>query len=220
MKSARHFANTMMRVLVGCEMSGRVRDAFIRKGHDAVSCDLKPSMTPGPHIQGDVLDVLGDGWDMAIFFPDCTYLTGSAEWAYTDGPYHQKVKPGTPVGAERRELRVAAVAFVKRLMSSQIKRKALENPVGVLSRLYRKPDQIIHPYHFGEDASKRTCLWLDNLPKLRPTGFVEPRMVNGKPRWGNQTDSGQNRLGPSNDRAEIRSLTYPGIAAAMAEQWG
>lgn len=196
-----------MRVLVGCECSGRVRDAFIRRGHDAMSCDLKPTEAPGPHYQGDVLDVLRDGWDMALFFPDCTYLTVS-------GLHWNKRDP------ERADKTERTLAFVDTLLSAPIPRIALENPVGCISTRIRKPDQTIQPYQFGEDASKRTCLWLKNLPLLRPTGFVEPRWVDGKRRWSNQTDSGQNRLGPSEDRAAIRSLTYQGIAEAMADQWG
>jgi hypothetical protein len=112
-----------------------------------------------------------------------------------------------------------ALEFVRLLMHANIPRRALENPVGIISKRIRKPDQIIQPYQFGEDASKKTCLWLHGLPKLKPTGYVEPRIVNGKPRWGNQTDSGQNKLAPSDTRWKERSATYHGIARAMAEQW-
>lgn len=213
-----------MRVLVGCECSGVVRDAFIARGHDAWSCDLKPTEKPGPHLQCDVLTVLDMSWDLAIFHPDCTYLTCSAEWAYGDGPYHQKVKPDTLVGAARREARKKAVEFAEALWNSGIPRIALENPVGVLSRTLGKP-QVIQPYNFGENASKATCLWLKNLPPLKHTSYCLPRIVvdkSGRPRkrWSNQTDSGQNRLSPSESRSEDRSRTYPGIARAMAEQWG
>jgi len=208
-----------VRVLVGCECSGRVRDAFLARGHNAWSCDLKPA--PGSrHLQCDVLDVLGWGWDLGIFFPDCTYLTCSAEWAYGDGPYHQKVKPETLTGEARRAARREAVAFVMRLAESGIKRLAIENPRGHLSRAWRRPDQVIQPYEFGDDASKATCLWLNGLFPLRPTNPIAPRWVDGRPRWGNQTENGQNRLSPAPERAAVRAITYPGIATAMAEQWG
>lgn len=208
-----------MRVLVACEFSGVVRDAFIARGHDAMSCDLLPTEAPGPHYQGDVRDILGDGWDLMIAHPPCTYLTNSAAWAFTDGPYHQKVRPGTLVGAARRKAREQALAFVQTLLDAPIPRIALENPIGCIGTRIRPHDQRIQPYQFGHDASKATCLWLKNLPKLRPTGFVEPRIINGRPRWSNQTDSGQNRLSPSERRWMDRSVTYQGIADAMAAQW-
>lgn len=208
-----------MRVLVACEFSGVVRDAFIALGHDAMSCDLLPTEAPGPHYQGDVRDILGDGWDLMIAHPPCIYLTNSAAWAFTDGPYHQKVRPGTLVGAARRKAREQALAFVQTLLDAPIPRIALENPIGCIGTRIRPHDQKIQPYQFGHDASKATCLWLKNLPKLRPSGFVEPRIVNGRPRWSNQTDSGQNRLSPSERRWMNRSVTYSGIAEAMAAQW-
>lgn len=208
-----------MRVLVACEFSGVVRDAFIARGHDAMSCDLLPTEAPGPHYQGDVRDILGDGWDLMIAHPPCTYLTNSAAWAFTDGPYHQKVRPGTLVGSARREAREQALAFVRALLGAPIPRIALENPIGCIGTRIRPHDQKIQPYQFGHDASKATCLWLKNLPKLRPSGFVEPRIINGRPRWSNQTDSGQNRLSPSERRWMDRSVTYQGIADAMAAQW-
>jgi len=211
-----------MRVLIGCEQFGHVRDAFRRRGHDAWSCDLEPDRTGSPfHLQADVLTVLDRGWDLAIFHPDCTYLTNSAAWAYGDGPYHQKVKPGTLVGANRRQARSAAIRFVLKLWHAPIPRIAIENPIGCLSSSSMgKPQQIIQPYWFGDDASKATCLWLNGLLPLRPTDPIEPRWVNEKPRWANQTDSGQNRLSPSPDRAMQRAATYPGTADAMAAQWG
>ena len=203
-----------------------MRDAFRRLGHDAWSCDLKPSERPGPHLQCNVLDILYMGWDLAVFHPDCTYLTCSAEWAYGDGPYHQKVKPDTLVGAPRRAARSRAIEFAKMLWNAGIPKIALENPVGVLSRAENlgKPAQVLQPYNFGEDASKATCLWLKNLPPLVPTTYCEPRIVvdtNGKPqkRWANQTDSGQNRLSPGASRSQDRSRTYQGIADALATQW-
>ena len=230
-----------MRVLVACEFSGTVREAFRRRGHQAWSCDLLPAIDNSPyHIQRDVRGALTDDdglpcWDLMIAHPPCTYLTISAEWAYGDGPYHQKIKPETLVGEARREARAQAIAFVETLWNAPIPRIAIENPVGVLSTQSQlgKPTpprgQVIQPYKFEEDASKATCLWLKNLPPLRPTKFQPPRWVGDDlnlfgegdtPRWGNQTDSGQNNLSPSTDRWAERSLTYKGIAEAMAEQWG
>jgi hypothetical protein len=209
-----------MRVLVGMEYSGRVRAAFRALGHDAWSCDYGPSEDKSPfHIQGDVFDHLGDGWDIGIFHPTCTYLTCSAEWAYGDGPYHQKVKPGTLVGAARREARERAIEDVQRLLHSCIPCKAIENPRGVLSSRIRKPDQTIQPFEFGDDASKATCLWLENLPPLIATCRVPRGSGKVVERWSNQTDSNQNKLPPSEDRWKERSRTYPGIAAAFASQW-
>ena len=196
-----------MKVLIACESSGRTRDAFIERGHDAMSCDLLPTETPGPHYQGDVSDILGNGWDLIIAHPPCTYLSVSGmHW--------------TTRGLRDPQLTEDALEFVRLLMNAPIQRIAIENPVSVISSRIRKPDQIINPYQFGHDASKKTCLWLKNLPILQPTQYVEPRMVNGRPRWGNQTDSGQNKLPPSKDRWKLRSATYAGIAAAFADQWG
>ncbi len=196
-----------MKVLVACEYSGAVRDAFRARGHDAMSCDLLPTDAPGPHYQGDVRDVLGGGWDLMVAHPPCTYLSVSGmHW--------------TRRGLRDPNLTEDALAFVRLLMDAPIPRIAIENPVSVISSGIRKPDQIIQPWQFGHDASKKTCLWLVGLPPLRPTQVIEPRLVNGRQRWGNQTDSGQNRLSPSPDRWKIRSATFPGIAAAMADQWG
>lgn len=195
-----------MRVLIACEFSGTVRDAFSAAGHDAMSCDLLPTTKPGEHYQGDIRDLLGQAWDLMIAHPPCTYLCSS-------GLHWNKRRP------ERVSLTEEALDFVRLLLDAPIPRIALENPVGCISTRIRPYDQTIQPYEFGHDASKKTCLWLKNLPPLRPTQFIEPRMVNGKPRWGNQTDSGQNRLPPSADRWAIRSETYEGIAKAMADQW-
>ena len=205
---------------------------------------MLPTERPGPHLQGDALQAIRSReWDLLVVHPPCTYLTVSASWAFTDGPYHQRVKPGTLVGAARRAARADAIAFARALLDCDIPRVALENPVGALSSAIRKPDQIIHPYQFGHDASKATCLWLKGLPPLplSPAQFVAPRIVcrkcgapgTGKgcgecgadagsmlPRWANQTDSGQNRLSPSIDRWAKRSITFPGIADAMAATWG
>jgi hypothetical protein len=196
-----------MRVLVACEYSGTVRDAFLARGHDAVSCDLLPTESPGPHYQGDVRDILNDGFDLMVAHPPCTYLCSS-------GLHWNTRVPG------RAEQTEEALRFVRTLMGAPIPRIAIENPVGAIGSRIRKADQYIHPWQFGHDASKRTGLWLTNLPRLAMTKYVAPRMVGDKERWGNQTDSGQNRLGPSDDRWKLRSATYPGIAAAMADQWG
>jgi hypothetical protein len=195
-----------MRVLVGCEHSGVVREAFRQRGHDAWSCDLLSAVDGSPfHYQTDVLLVADrQPWDLAIFHPPCTHLAVSGAHRFA---------------AKQRE-QADALEFVRLLLNSPIPRIALENPVGIISTRIRKPEQIIQPYQFGHDASKKTCLWLKGLPVLTPTRYIAPRMVNGKPRWANQTDSGQNRLGPSEDRWKLRSLTYQGIADAMADQWG
>jgi hypothetical protein len=194
-----------MRVLVGCESSGRVRDAFAARGHDAWSCDLLPSVNGGQHLQCDVREVLDQGWDFAGFHPPCTYLNSA-------GLHWNSRGRGTKNTED-------AMALVRALLACDIPRFYLENPVGCISTRIRQPDQIIQPYNFGDDASKTTCLWLKNLPPLRPTLYVPPRIVNGRQRWGNQTDTGQNKLPPSKDRWRLRSLTYQGIADAMAEQW-
>lgn len=216
-----------MRILVACEFSGIVRSAFRKRGHDAWSNDLLGAADGSPHhIQADVLTVLNDGWDLMIAHPPCTDLAVSGAHRF-----REKIADG-------RQQR--ALDFVRRLLDAPIPRIALENPVGVISSKIRKPDQIIQPYEFGHDASKKTCLWLKDLPKLVPTRLIEGRYacadkhVWASPRascpecgnmykrrvWGNQTPSGQNKLGPSEDRWAKRSYTYPGIAEAMAEQWG
>lgn len=199
-----------MKILVACETSGVVRRAFDAKGHDVISCDLHPSEDNSPnHYTGDVRDMLSEGgaWDMMIAHPPCTYLCSS-------GLHWNHRVPG-------RDAKTAeAVEFVRMLMNANIPRIAIENPIGRIGTAIRKPDQIIQPHQFGHDASKATCLWLRGLPLLRPTCHIAPRIVDGRPRWSNQTDSGQNRLPPSVDRWKARSRTYEGIANAMAEQWG
>lgn len=193
----------MKRVLVACEYSGRVRDAFAARGWDAWSCDFEPTESAGQHYQGDVRDMLGERWDLMVAHPPCTYLCASGmHW--------------TTRGLRDPKLTEEALAFVRLLMKAPIHRIALENPVGAISTRIRKPDQRIQPWQFGDDASKATCLWLKNLPPLVPTNVL-PLPASG--RWANQTSSGQNRLGPSPTRWKERSKTYPGIAAAMAEQW-
>lgn len=193
-----------MRVLIACEFSATVREAFRARGHDAVSCDLLPSEKPGPHIQGDVLKVLADGWDLMVAHPPCTYLAVS-------GLHWNGRVPGRAKKTED------ALKFVRALMNAPIPRIAVENPISVISSRIRKPDQIIQPFEFGHPESKKTCLWLKGLPKLKPTNVL-PLPKSG--RWENQTPSGQNKLGPSPDRWKERSRTYAGIAEAIAAQWG
>lgn len=198
-----------MRVLIACEFSGTVRRAFRERGHDAWSCDLLPADDASEHhIQGDAIAATyAEFWDLMIAHPPCTYLSVSGmHW--------------TTRGLRDPKLTEDALEFVRRLMAAPIERIAIENPVSIISSRIRKPEQIVQPWMFGDDASKATCLWLQSLRPLVPTQIVEPRIINGKKRWGNQTDSGQNKLAPSADRWKIRSKTYNGIAQAMAEQWG
>lgn len=198
-----------MKILIACEYSGVSRRAFEALGHDVLSADFEPADDDSPyHYQGDCFDLINDQhFDLMIAHPPCTYLSVSGmHW--------------TTRGLRDPQLTEDALAFVQRLMDAPIPRIAIENPISVISSRIRKPDQIIQPWQFGEDASKATCLWLKNLPLLVPTEIIEPRMVNGKKRWGNQTDSGQNKLAPSADRWKLRSATFPGIAAAWADQWG
>lgn len=192
-----------MRVLIACEFSAVVRDAFARRGHDAWSCDLLPTAAPGQHFQCDVRDVLDYGWDLMVAHPECTYLCSS-------GLHWNHRVPG------RSEQTEAALRFVRLLLDAPIPRIALENPIGCISSRIRKPDQIIQPYQFGHPESKATCLWLKNLPPLEPTNVLA---LPARGRWDNQTASGQNRLAPSADRWKIRATTYTGIAEAMAAQW-
>ena len=190
-----------MKVLIACEYSGAVRDAFINNGHDAMSCDLLPTDVPGNHYHGDVFDVINDGWDLMIAHPPCTHLAVSgARW------FKDKVK-------EQAE----SLEFVRRLMDAPIDKIAIENPISIISSRIRKPEQIIQPWMFGHPEAKATCLWLKGLPTLSATDVLT------KPEcgyWSNQTPSGQNKLGPSKDRWKERSKTYQGIADAMANQWG
>lgn len=181
-----------MRVLVACEFSGVVREAFHRKGHTAWSCDLLPSEQPGNHMQSDVLHILDWGWDLVIAHPPCTYLarSGARWWPGKETEQH------------------SALDFVRKLLDAPVPRIALENPIGKISTAIRKPDQIIQPYQFGHGETKATCLWLKNLPELRHTNIVEGRL----PRC--------HYYPPSSDRWKHRSRTYEGIAEAMAEQWG
>jgi len=193
-----------MKVLVACEYSGTVRDAFAAFGHDAMSCDLLPTDAPGPHHIGDVAELLTQKWDMLIAFPPCTYLCSSG--------MHWTVR-----GKRDPQLTEDALNFVQLLLSADVKHIALENPVGCISTRIRKPDCIIHPWQHGHPESKTTCLWLKNLPKIIPTNILE-KPESG--RWENQCANGsQNKLTPSLDRWKLRSKTYQGIAEAMANQW-
>lgn len=206
-----------MRVLVGCERSGVIRRAFRALGHDAWSCDLEPAEDGSPyHLRGDCLWFAenDEPWDLFIVHPPCQFLSVS-------GLHWNQRRPERHGDTER------AIAFASQCLCAAVPRVCMENPVGILSTRLRKPEQIIQPYLFGDDASKKTCLWLNNLPPLEfePAQLVQPRWVRSAsgrnlPRWANQTDSGQNRLGPSPTRAADRARTYPGIAAAMAAQWG
>lgn len=213
----------MKRVLIGYSACPLTRAAFESQGHDVWTCDLLPTRDSSPkHLQGDIWQVaLNQPWDFAVLHPMCTYLTCSAAWAFGDGPYHQKVKPGTLVGEARREARREALENFRKLLELPFP-VAIENPgTSFVSKAIRKPSQIIQPHQFGDDASKATGFWLSaGVPLLAPTCHVAPRIVGGRPRWANQTDSGQNRLSPSAERWLERSKTYPGIAAAMGEQWG
>ena len=209
--------------MIGYSACPLTRAAFEAHGHDVWTCDLLPARDNSPkHLQGDIWQVaLGQHWDFAVLHPMCTYLTVSAAWAYGDGPYHQKVKPGTLVGAARRAARDEALENFRMLLDLPFP-VAIENPgTSFVSKAIRPPSQIVQPFQFGDDASKATGFWLTNgVPLLQTTEQVAPRMVEGRPRWANQTDSGQNRLSPSASRWLERSATYPGIAAAMGDQWG
>ena len=191
------------RVLVACEYSGAVRDAFRKLGWYAMSCDLLPTDAPGEHYQGDVRELLAQPWDIIIAFPTCTYLCSSG--------MHWTVR-----GLRDLKLTEDALDFVRCLLGADCKHIALENPVGAISTRIRKPDCIIHPWQFGHPESKTTCLWLKNLPALVPTNVLQ-KPASG--RWENQCASGQNKLAPSPDRWKERSKTYQGIADAMASQW-
>jgi site-specific DNA-cytosine methylase len=190
-----------VKVLVACEMSGVVREAFASRGHDAWSIDLEDTMQPGQHIVGDVEDHLDKGWDLMVAFPPCTHLAVSGARYFPE-----KIADGR---------QQAALDFVRILLDADIPHIALENPVSIISTRIRKPDQYVQPWMFGHDAAKKTGLWLKNLPLLQPTQIIKKKL------YANQTPSGQNKLGPSNpNRARDRGITYQGIADAMADQWG
>jgi site-specific DNA-cytosine methylase len=184
--------NRRMKVLVACEFSGIVRDAFVAQGHDAMSCDLLPTERIGKHYQGDIRDILDEGWDLMIGHPPCTRLAVSgARWF-----------------KEKSEEQEAAIQFFLLLANANIPRIAIENPIGIMSTRYRKPDQIVQPWMFGHGETKATCLWLKNLEPLEPTKVVSGR------------EQRIHRMAPSPDRWKERSRTFQGIADAMASQWG
>ena len=195
-----------MKVLVACEYSGIVRDAFTSKGHDAWSCDILPTESPGNHFQGDILEHLDKGWDLMIAHPPCTHLAVSGARWFAEGR-----KPWS--------LQIEALDFVRKLLNAPINKIALENPVSVISTKIRKPNQIIQPFEYGHDVTKRTCLWLKNLPNLKPTKIVKPDivLVNGKKMSRMHYESFKL---PSKERSKVRSKFYTGIANAMADQWG
>ncbi len=205
-----------MRVLVGCEQSGIVRDAFIKLGHDAMSCDLKPAN--GNHFQGSIFEIPDiESFDLAIIHPPCTYLCVTANKWLKDQPPR---KSGALVGEERRQAVRAAHDFFISCWHLPIKRMCIENPIGVMSSLWMKPDQIIQPYQFGHPEPKKTCLWLRNLPLLKPTNIIEPEYHITKsglkvPKWFFYADKSKGQA----HRAEIRSRTFTGIADAMANQF-
>jgi hypothetical protein len=193
-----------MKVLIACEYSGTVRDAFAALGHDVWSCDLLPTESPGQHYQGDVLDILDKKYDMMIAHPPCKYLSVSGmHW--------------TKRGLRDPQLTEDALKFVRTLMNANIPKIAIENPISIISTQIIKPDQIIQPWMFGDNASKKTCLWLKGLPLLQPSNILSLPETG---RWANQTASGQNNIPPGPNQWKIRSKTYQGIANAMAQQWG
>ena len=199
-----------MKVLVACEFSGIVRDAFKAKGHDAWSCDILPTEgNPEWHIQGDVLDIIDDGWDLMIAFPPCTYLTTTANRSFLNNP-------------DRWKLRLDAMVFVYKLLNAGINKICLENPKGVISSHIRKPEQYIQPYEYGHPTSKMTGLWLKNLPRLIPTNIVEPEWVYPRSGSGKRMSKlhAQNPSTNNKANARLRSRTFQGIADCMADTWG
>lgn len=205
-----------MRVLLACEESQRVTEEFRKHGHDAFSCDLLPSSgnMPEYHYQCDVREIINDGWDIVLAFPPCTYLTNAGNRWFNVERYGEKA-------VQRYEYRRKAIEFFMLFVNCECNHIAIENPIGCMSTIYRKPDQIIHPYMFGDPERKSTCLWLKNLPELKPTEIVKPEIYEYKN--GKGTDSKwhmESMNMPPKERAIYRSKTFPGIARAMAEQWG
>lgn len=204
-----------MRVLIACEFSGIVREAFREKGHDAWSCDLLETEIPGNHIKGDVLEILNDGWDLMIAHPPCTYLSNAGIRWFNEEKYGEKAR-------ERKRKRLEAFDFFMRFMNAPIEKICVENPTGWANSHYRKQDQIIQPYYFGDTESKRTCLWFKNLKKLESTNIVEPKIYgyfkNGKKKG--QPIYGTQYCHFKENRGHERSRFFQGIAQAMANQWG
>ena len=195
-----------MKVLVACEYSGIVRDALTSKGHDAWSCDILPTESHGNHFQGDILEHLNKGWDLMIAHPPCTHLAVSGARWFAEGR-----KPWS--------LQIEALDFVRKLLNAPINKIALENPVSVISTKIRKPNQIIQPFEYGHDVSKKTCLWLKNLPNLKPTKIVKPDIIE-KNGYKMSRHHWETFKLPSKIRGKVRSKFYTGIANAMADQWG
>jgi len=201
-----------MNVLVACEFSGIVREAFRTRGHNAWSCDLLPSEKEGLHFQCDVLNVINKNWDLMIAHPPCTYLTVTGNKWFN--PEFENRFPN------RKEQRKEAIEFFMQLINAPIKRIAVENPIGIMSTLYRKPAQIIQPFQFGHEEAKKTCLWLKNLPLLIPTKNVEPKYTVFKSGKRMATWYCDAVKLPKDERMKTRSRTFQGIADAMSEQWG
>jgi len=203
-----------MKILIACEFSGTVREAFTKLGHDVTSCDIEPTDIPGKHYQGDIADIINDGWDMMIAFPPCTHLAVSGA-----RHFEQKRKDGR---------QQQGIDFFMSMINAPIPKIAVENPIGIMSSLYRKPDQIVQPYHFGHEASKATCLWLKNLPLLKHDNVVGKGEVftssTGKkyPAWSHDAiDANGKKIGYNTPEIKkIRNKTFQGIADAMANQWG
>lgn len=202
-----------MKILIACEFSGTVRESFADKGHDAWSCDIEPTDIPGNHYQGDVKDILKEGWDMMIAHPPCTYLTVTGnKW------FKPEYKDRFPT---RQQDRKDAIKFFMMLAEAPIDKIVIENPIGIMSTTYKKPNQIIHPWQFGHEASKSTCLWIKGLPNLEPTNivgkgeFVTYKSGKRMTKW--YADAASK---PPKERAKIRNTTFTGIAQAMANQWG
>jgi hypothetical protein len=212
-----------MRILIACEFSGVIRDEFIKRGHKAVSCDYLETENPGPHYQGNVFDIIDEGWDLMIAHPPCTYLTVSGNiWLYhpDDKKKPVKLRRRHPRFKSRIKKRDKAIKFFKDLFFAPIKKVVIENPVGIMSTVFREPIQYIQPYQFGEPYTKKTGLWIRGLPKLQPTKIVEPKFyvcANGKRFSPLYIDALS--LSPE-EREKERSRTFKGIAEAMAIQWG
>lgn len=203
-----------MKVLIACEYSGVVREAFAKLGHDAMSCDLLPTEQPGNHYQGDVRDVLYENWDMVIAHPPCTFLSVAGNRWFNEERYGDKA-------LSRKAERIEAANFFKIFTDINCEKVAIENPIGFMSNAYQKPDQIIHPYFFGDPERKATCLWLKGLEKLVSTNIVQPEIIKYKNGKGTDSPWHLNSLGlPADERRKIRSKTFQGIADAMASQWG
>lgn len=209
-----------MKILIGGECNGKIRDAFIAKGHDAISCDLKDTIAPGPHYKGDMMDIINDGFDIGIFHPPCTYISrSSVQWLSHPADRHLPFihRRDHPLYPGRRKKAMDAIEFAKKIWASKIPKLVIENPIGLLSR-WKKPSQIVEPWMFGDEYKKPTCLWIRGLPLLTPTNIVGQGDIvitkSGKkiPKWYSSANL--------KERGATRSVTFDGIAKAMADQWG